>query len=510
MKLGQDNSLLRYIRRLTAKGAAEESSDRQLLEQFVVRQDETAFAALLQRHGPLVWGVCRRLLHDANDADDAFQATFLVFVQKAASIGRGEHLAPWLYGVAYRIAVRARANAAKRRFHETRVAPRPLSLPAAEAGWRDLRPILDEEIGRLPEKYRLPLILCYLQGKTNQQAAHQLGCPKGTVLSRLARARERLRCRLTRRGVTLSSALVAELLAAQATPAAVPTSLACATLKLAALVAAGELTTAGVLSTNVAALTQGALTTMFLTKTKTLIAAALVVAIGAAGAGDRLLGWPAFAFDQSGAIATPAAADPGKQAKQEVPSQRDGVLQFIGTEIKEGENVPDSLTISVQVGEQTKKFRRLREGDIVEKGQLLARLDDRVWAEVAQRKKPLEAAEAAWKAADKERQEYHARYLTEKKLWNTPNAYAEKRPLDLKSAELHYEIANYNALSKKKALELAELLWKDEQVTLQVTVKRCEIRSEMRGVLKRIYKQPGEAVKSLEPVFLIEELRSDK
>src|SRR5262249_31616689 len=145
-----------------------------------------------------------------HDAEDAFQATFLILVRKAGSLGRPELLGNWLYGVAYRTAARARAEATRRRFREVPLIDR--DLPAKESTpdgvWRDLRPVLDEEINRLPDKYRAPFVLCYLEGKTNEEAARQLGCPLGTVLSRLARARERLRLRLTSRGLTLSVGLL--------------------------------------------------------------------------------------------------------------------------------------------------------------------------------------------------------------------------------------------------------------------------------------------------------------
>jgi RNA polymerase sigma factor (sigma-70 family) len=221
--------VIRYIRRMAASGA-DRVDDRQLLDRFVTHRDEAVFAALLQRYGPLVWGLCRRILRSRDDADDAFQATFLLLVRKAPSIDRGDQLGPWLYGVAYRIAVRARANAARRRCHEQRAQKRTQVDPKVELDWHDVGPILDEEVQHLPEKYRIPFILCYLQGKTNAEAARQLGCPRGTILSRLARARERLRGRLTRRGLTLSVAGLAAILAPKSVAA--PLALVNSTMKL--------------------------------------------------------------------------------------------------------------------------------------------------------------------------------------------------------------------------------------------------------------------------------------
>src|SRR5262249_48128930 len=155
--------------------------------------------ALVRRHGPLVLGVCRRVLRDRHAAEDAFQATFLILLRRARSLDRRGSVASWLYTVAYHVALRARADAA-RRPPPARPVPQP-----PEAGWADLQPVLDEELGRLPDSYRAVVVLCYLEGKTNVEAARLLGWPVGTVKGRLARARDLLRARLTRRGITLSA-----------------------------------------------------------------------------------------------------------------------------------------------------------------------------------------------------------------------------------------------------------------------------------------------------------------
>ena len=178
-------------------------TDGQLLARFVATRDEPAFAALVRRHGPMVLGVCRRLLPRGPDAEDAFQATFLVLFRRARALDRGGSVANWLYTVAYHVALRARADAARRRQCE-RAVPRRDEAPAADV-WSDLRPVLDEELTRLPDKYRAPVVLCYLEGKTNEEAGRLLGCPVGTVKGRLSRARDLLRARLARRGVTLSA-----------------------------------------------------------------------------------------------------------------------------------------------------------------------------------------------------------------------------------------------------------------------------------------------------------------
>src|SRR5262249_31028688 len=199
-------ALLRQLHRLAAASAKGVLADGELVERFVRSRDEAAFEVLVWRHGPLVWGLCRRLLRQESDAEDAFQATFLTLVRKAGSIGKGGSVASWLYKVAYRVALHARARAARGAGREQAAPAEPAAGPAEDPVWRDLRPVLDEEIGRLPEKYRVPVLLCYLEGRTVDEAAEQLGWPRGTVATRLTRARERLRGRLVHRGVALSAA----------------------------------------------------------------------------------------------------------------------------------------------------------------------------------------------------------------------------------------------------------------------------------------------------------------
>jgi RNA polymerase sigma factor (sigma-70 family) len=198
---------------LTAgSGNPSEPTDERLLHDYVTGQDAAAFAAIVRRHGAMVLGVCRRVLHHEHDAEDAFQATFVVLLHKARSLTRPKLLGNWLYGVAYRTALKARLAAVRRRQRERPIVNEPPAKTANEAVWNDLRPILDDELHRLPEKYRAPVVLCYLEGQTTQEAARTLGCPKGTVLSRLARARQQLRGRFSRRGLALSTGVLATLL----------------------------------------------------------------------------------------------------------------------------------------------------------------------------------------------------------------------------------------------------------------------------------------------------------
>jgi RNA polymerase sigma factor (sigma-70 family) len=275
------NGILGHLRRLAGSRQSDHLSDGRLLERFALGRDETAFAALLERHGPMVLGVCRRLLRNAADADDAFQATFLVLVSRAGTVARRDSVGSWLYGVAYRTACRARERDARRRGVAWPAADLPApgaTDPAAEASGQELQVVLDEEVQHLPEKYRVPLVLCCFEGRTNAEAAGLLGWPLGTVQVRLHRGRELLRSRLVRRGVTLSAGLVAVSLLPDAS-AMVPAALASATLRAAVLFAAGRATEA--VPAPVAALTTGVLRTMRLARLKTLTAAlALVAALG--------------------------------------------------------------------------------------------------------------------------------------------------------------------------------------------------------------------------------------
>jgi RNA polymerase sigma factor (sigma-70 family) len=230
--------------------------------------------------------VGRRVLHDAHAAEDVFQATFLTLARQASSVRKRTALSAWLHSVAYRLAVRAQAEAVWRGRRERQVA-RPEAVPggAAEPGWRELRGVLDRELDCLPEKLRLPLVLCYLEGKTRDEAAHELGWPLGTLKSRLERGREVLRDRLTRRGLSLSAALLTAFLAESATSAAVPPLLTTVTAQAAVLVATGRALAAGVDSARVLTWVEGGLRSMFLTKLKFLGVVTLGLSVLGVGAG---------------------------------------------------------------------------------------------------------------------------------------------------------------------------------------------------------------------------------
>jgi RNA polymerase sigma factor (sigma-70 family) len=280
--------MVREIGRLATLQAELALPDAELLERYIRRRDETAFEALLHRHGPLVFGVCRRLLYNAHDAEDAFQATFLILARKANSIVPRSSVGNWLYGVAYRVAARARKSACHRTREQLGV-----DLTAVpdreEPAEPDMAPLLHAEVERLPDKYRIPIVLCYLEGKTNEEAARQLQWPVGTVKIRLCRARELLHSRLSRRGVALSLGL----LAANTLRAQAPAALVQATLQAALTFAAGGAAVGGATSVQAFALTKGVLKTMFLSKLKFVAAAVLSVAV-VAGAGGLAYHGPAI------------------------------------------------------------------------------------------------------------------------------------------------------------------------------------------------------------------------
>jgi RNA polymerase sigma factor (sigma-70 family) len=273
-------TLGRFLWHIRQVHGASQASDAQLLERFASRREEQAFVALVRRHGPLVLGVCRRVLRDDHESEDAFQATFLALARQASSIRRGECLSSWLYGVALRVALRARAELARRRQHERKAAQKGNGA-SRETFPLELRLVLDEELGRLPARYRGALVLCYLQGKTHIEAARELGYPPGSMSRHLARARELLRARLVRRGIVLSTALLGVELATLTARAALPSTLVGGTVR--ACTAFAIYQGASTISTKVLALADGALKSMFIVHLK--MAAVVVIAVCALGAG---------------------------------------------------------------------------------------------------------------------------------------------------------------------------------------------------------------------------------
>jgi RNA polymerase sigma factor (sigma-70 family) len=291
---GPSVALVRDIQTLFDAGTVAGLSDRQLLERFTSARDgssEAAFEVLVRRHGPMVLRVCRNVLKDWNDAEDAFQATFVILARRCASIRRRDSVESWLFGVACRVAARARVEAARRRAVERRGATEAESAlgPPGDSGADDaeIGPIVLEEVRRLPEKYRAAVVLCYWQGLTQEQAAAQLNCPLGTVRSRLARARDLLRRRLLRRGVAPLAGIGASSLdvaSIVAIPANVPDSWIAATMNVVRNLAAGAgSAAAGAVPGSVSVLVQSVLKRMWLMKVKTIAIALSLLAVGAAG-----------------------------------------------------------------------------------------------------------------------------------------------------------------------------------------------------------------------------------
>jgi RNA polymerase sigma factor (sigma-70 family) len=308
------------IRRVVDDQRFREASDSDLLARFITRREEPAFRALLCRHGPMVWQVCRSVLGREADAEDAFQATFLILVRKAASIRKTAALASWLHGVAYRTALKARLLAARQK-----PVGRPPARPVAAAddlSWQEACQVLHEELAGMSERYRLPLVLCYLEGRTQDEAAALLRLAKTSLKERLERGRALLRARLVRRGLGPAAVLLSTAWPAATVSAGVPVKLLGTTVQAATLVGAAKATAAGLVSPNVTLLTQEALRTMFVNKftitalvgTGLLVLAALLgdvtrlpVAVPAAQAADNPKDKPA---DQDSQAKTPKGSKP--------------------------------------------------------------------------------------------------------------------------------------------------------------------------------------------------------
>ncbi len=303
-------SLLRQLRGLARKGNDARASDGELLQRFAAHRDEAAFAGLVERHGPLVLGVAQRVLHHVHDAEDVFQAAFLVLARRAAALDKRRSITGWLYTVAYHLALRVQSNLARCRAVQTQVAKMPKVEHQTEEIWREVSPALDEELNRLPEKYRAVFLLCYVDGKTHAEAAAELGWPKGTVAGRLSRARELLRARLTRRGVTLSAGVLASVVSANAQVAPAP-ALAAAAIKAGVMFAAGK---ALATSAQVIKLANEGLHAMLWSKLRT--TAIVLLAAVAAIAGGSLLAREALAAKE------PAAQQPAAPKPDSAPARK--------------------------------------------------------------------------------------------------------------------------------------------------------------------------------------------
>jgi RNA polymerase sigma factor (sigma-70 family) len=316
-------TILRFLHDLSSTGVEPRLADGELLHRFIARHDQAAFAVLVGRHGPLVWRVCRAVLRHDQDAEDAFQATFVVLARKASSLRNPQALAAWLHGVASQVARRARRDAARRQAREQKARDLPPPSPVAEGAWRQLQAALDEEVQHLPEKLRVPFVLCFLQGRCQADVARALGCRPGTVSARLSQARQELLGRLAQRGVSLSAALTAVVLSGDAARAAVPSALASTTVQAVAACTAARGCLAGVTSTRVAALARGGVPSMFLSRGKGIAVLLVCAGLLAATAGVLV---PRSAVGRERESLSAATQAPGKSDKGQ-PGQPEGPQQ---------------------------------------------------------------------------------------------------------------------------------------------------------------------------------------
>jgi RNA polymerase sigma factor (sigma-70 family) len=457
-------TLVRHLRRAVAPPGPVGLRDAQLLERFLRDRDEAAFELLLWRHGPMVLGTCRRLLRHAADADDAFQATFLVLLRKARSVSRGEALGAWLYRVAYRVALRAR-TAARRRAERERPGLDVAAVPAPPAvPWDDLRPVLDEEVSRLPARERSAFVLCYLQGKTHAEAGRELGCPAGTVSWRVARAKERLRARLARRGLALSGAALAGMVSANATAAPLPGLLVSMALRAALLGGGARAAAAGAVSAQAAALTEGVLQAMLLTKVKGV--AAVVLALAVVGAGGGTLTYQA--------VAGPAKGGP---AARLAPRAADEAARQIDALKRENAELRDQLArLQKQLEQDQVKMKRAMEKALADAERALA---DRE----SQRSKELHVAREllAKKAAAVEADQAKSDRAAEK---NQLRALAERYQVEAQKMQEEMR-------ARQAAMEQA--LAKERDVSQQAQIEAKALRDQLMRAQKSSEAQAANA-----------------
>jgi RNA polymerase sigma factor (sigma-70 family) len=553
------NSALRYLQDNLAPPG--DHADGELLARFVAARDEASFAVLVRRHGPMVLGVCRRVLGHLQDAEDAFQATFLVLARKAARV-RPEALGTFLYAVAYRTALEARGVIARRRAREKQVEdmPHPQVPPAEPQDWRQ---VLDRELGRLPEKYRRLVVLCDLAERPRKEVAQELGLAEGTLSSRLAAARQMLARRLSRCGLALSGPALAAALSEQAS-AALPIPLLDSTTKAAVLVASGQ---TAALTTPAAVLMQGVLKAMFLKKLTWILVPVLVaLLLGAGGLAYRASGQGEPAAPsledvlrqlaqvskqradlekQEQKLLTVLEAEAEKQSSARataVASEREGKLLFIGTEVKAGEGWPESqlvkpeplvgfLTTQAKPGDpdtftvpgkpasyrrwqegenpepdkcvvarQHQKVRKLRVGDKVERGQLVALVSPSLaLTRLAGAVAKLDTAEAERAAATKVKDAAQAieRHMRDANS-RVPGAVSQH---DLLRAHLDYEKALSEERVKQTAVRTAQADCEEAATLLLMH----EVRSPTAGVITAIDRRAGEMVKPGDAVLYVRE-----
>jgi RNA polymerase sigma factor (sigma-70 family) len=314
MPTGQLTTLIQNLRKSAILRDGESLTDAELLSAFISHRDETTFEVLVRRHGPMVLGVCRRLLGNVQDAEDAFQATFIVLVRKGASVVPREAVGNWLYGVAFRTALAARRASLQRGAKEKQVKDMPHPQVDSGESWEGLQPLLDQELNGLPDKYRLPLVLCDMEGRTRREVARELKIPDGTLSNRLATARKLLAKRLARHGIAYSGGAIATILSQNAVSACVPASLVGTTVEAASSIAAGNAVGTAIVSAKAAALAEGVVKAMLLTRLKTVMISLLVVGLIVLGGG--LLTYHNTAAAQQGRVANPVGE---KEAEGDKP-----------------------------------------------------------------------------------------------------------------------------------------------------------------------------------------------
>jgi HlyD family secretion protein len=542
MAAGPSGAVLRDIQTLFDSGTVGGLSDRQLLERFASRRDasaDTAFEALVLRHGPMVLRVCRNVLGDSTDAQDAFQATFLVLVRRHSSIRGLDSIAGWLYGVACRVAARARVESSRHRAGERRAALRVVEAvdppDACELDSAEFGPVIQAAVERLPEKYRAVVVLCYWQGLTHEQAAARLGCPLGTVRSRMARARDLLRRRLTRLGFVSLAGIVVTAVDAASTPTCalrpipIPPELVHSTIRAASQVAAGR-ATAGVASGLAASLVQRVLWSMTMSKIGSIAGGAVLVGLLSYGAGVAISKSQA---DQAKSSVPQAKGKVGKKAIRDRENNPAGsskayslvegqttIIKILPdrSQVKKGEVVceldsaalRDTLvnqritTKSAEASFQNAKLsREIAELAVVEYAEGLY-VDERV-----ERELDIKIAEADLALAEDNLEELKGQKADSKKLRTAGLVTMKARfalergqsrrktlleftkPKRMKELQSELEKARSNELAKHATWELQG----SKEKKLEKQIAACEIRAPRDGTL--VYANPGDGRRTL-------------
>jgi RNA polymerase sigma factor (sigma-70 family) len=455
--------MLRHIRRLVSGRTPVPDSDASLLESFARRGDEAAFATLVERYGGLVFSVCRRVLTDAGAAQDCTQATFLVLARKAAAIRRAEELPAWLHGTAIRLALRTRRADLRRLHRETRSTQAARSRvpadPLDELTARELLGVLDEELERLPEVYRLPVILCGLEGLSQEEAAARLGWTSGSVKGRLERARVRLHARLKRRGLTLTAALGAVEMA-HAAAVSLPAGLAATTVQSALAFVAGRSAVNDGLSPTVATLAEGALKAMFLSKLKMVVTVIVVLTLAGTG-----LGWLGTGAGKSGFAGTPAAtaADPGARPRPPVA-------------VADGDDREKRRDLLAKVKEELRVVANDAEkrddqwsDKVVEARERLVELEDRLRTAEAERQTPQLSPEEAKLAREETRLEANIDGITQR----------------MKAGDMPLYLVQYEN-------QLTEVKKRLDQLRQRRAAQRAKLTAELIVLRKQVVRQEEE------------------